>query len=202
MATKNIMVFDLETTGLINSNPYIVSIAYCIYQVGNDYSDATKLSEYYTVVKPHSPDYIFPERSVNVHGITTEYAMKHGVCIKEVISHLHETFDKTPIDMMVAHNIQFDVGVLSIQLNRFDKGGDANGVRLLEKIQNIESFCTMKESVDIVKIQTTSKTGRVYNKYPKLTELYKHFFDEEFSAHNAKYDVDACGRCFLHMKKM
>ena len=191
------MVFDLETTGFLHDKPYIVSIAYDLYDEDNDMA---LVDEYYSVVCPPTSDYVIPEASVQVHGITTEYARLYGVPIQDVISKLHETFDNHTITKIVAHNIKFDVGVLSLQLNRFDKQGDMNGKTLKDKMKNIEAYCTMMASIDMVNLITTSKTGRKYTKYPKLVELYTHLFQgEEFNAHNARDDVKACARCYIWM---
>ena len=192
-----VMIFDLETTGFLESKPYIVSIAYDIYD-----NDMNLLEEYYTVVSPPTPDYEFSEGSVQVHGITTEYARLYGIPIEDVLSKLHKLFDKYIVTKIVAHNIKFDIGVLSLQLNRFDKQGDATGRTLKDKITNIEAYCTMMSSIDMVNLVVKSKTGRTYKKYPKLIELYQHLFpDEEFNAHNARDDVKACSRCYIAMNK-
>ena len=191
------MVFDLETTGFIESNPYIVSIAYELY----DDSLSTLEEEYYTVVAPPSEDYVFPQGSVDVHGITTEYAREHGVDVRLVLNKLHEVFDKHKVTRIVAHNIKFDIGVLSLQMNRFDKG-DSKGRNLKDKMFNIEGYCTMLNTIEMVSIYRTTKTGRKYKKYPKLIELYKHLFgDEEFNAHNARDDVKACVKCYIELMK-
>jgi DNA polymerase III epsilon subunit-like protein len=189
-----IMIFDLETTGFIESKPYIVSIAYDLY----DEKDMTLVDEYYSVVKPPTDTYEIPQESVNVHGITTEYARANGISILVILKQLHEVFDTHSITKIIAHNIKFDIGVLSIQLNRFDCG-DQYGKKLKEKMFNIEGYCTMMNSIEMVNIQVTTKTGRKYKKFPKLIELYKHLFDGEFNAHNARDDVKACSRCYIKM---
>ena len=190
-----VLVLDLETTGLLHSKPYIVSIAYKVF----DHDTQECVHEYYEVVKPHVEGYAFPKESVAVHGITTEYATTHGVTIQSVIEKLHEVFSLFEIRRVIAHNIKFDISVLCLQLHRFDEG-DANGNKLKNKISNIESFCTMEETTQLTKLYRTSASGRTYMKFPKLTELYHFFFNEEFNAHHAKDDVDACARCYFHLK--
>jgi DNA polymerase III epsilon subunit-like protein len=186
------MIFDVETTGFLESKPYIVSIAYNVYKLENNVT--TLMLEKYNVVKPHNDSYQFPKESVNVHKITTEYAKEHGIPIQQVISDLHDLFDCYCIDTIIAHNISFDVGVLSIQLNRYDK----HSTLLTEKIKDIKSYCTMKETTELVNIKRTTKTGRTYTKFPKLIELYQYLFpNETFEEHNAKFDVAACARCYF-----
>tara|TARA_B110000261_G_C12987630_1_gene319023 strand:+ start:314 stop:889 length:576 start_codon:yes stop_codon:yes gene_type:complete len=188
------MVLDLETTGFIESKPYIVSIAYDLY----DESDMSLIDEFYSIVSPPTDDYEIPQASINVHGITTQYARDNGVSIANIIEKLHHDFDKYDITQIVAHNIKFDIGVLSLQLIRFDKG-DANGVKLKYKMYHIEAYCTMMNSIELVNIISITKTGRKFKKYPKLIELYKHLFEETFNAHNARDDVKACARCYIQM---
>jgi DNA polymerase III epsilon subunit-like protein len=189
------MVFDLETTGFIESNPHIVSIAFNLY-----HDDTFELiEEHYSVVKPPTEDYVIPQESVNVHGITTEYARENGVCIKEVLKKLHSIFDTYTITKIVAHNIKFDIGVLSLQMNRYDEP-DSSGKKLKEKLFHIEGYCTMINSIEMLSLYRTTKTGRKYKKYPKLIELYQHLFKgEDFNAHNALDDVRACFRCYKEM---
>lgn len=192
------MIFDVETTGFLKTKPYIVSIAYNVYELETAKELEPKLVlENYDIVKPHDDSYEFPKESVAIHGITTEYAKKNGITIQEVILKLHNVFDTYPIDTIIAHNISFDVGVLSIQLNRYDTHPN----KLKDKIYNIKSFCTMRESTDMVNIQRESAlTGKKYTKFPKLIELYQYLFpNENFKQHDAKCDVDACARCYFQM---
>jgi len=53
----------------------------------------------------------------------------------------------------------------------------------------------------ITNIETTTQSGKKYIKYPKLIELYKHYFNEELTGlHNALIDVFACFRCYYKME--
>ena len=186
------MIFDVETTGFLKSKPYIVSIAYNVYEL--EQNKVTLLLEKYSIVKPPTDTYNFPEESVAIHGITTKYARENGITIQEVISDLHKLFDTYSIDTIIAHNISFDVGALSIQLHRYDD----HPVQLMDKIYNIKSYCTMKETTNMVNIKKENSLGRKYTKYPKLIELYQYLFpNETFEEHNAKCDVDACAKCYF-----
>lgn len=190
------MIFDLETTGLLHSKPYIVSIAYKIYT-----NDDELIHSYYEVVEPPNEDYEFPIESVNVHGITTDYAKIFGISILQVIKDLHDVFKEyKEIDTLIAHNIAFDIPVLELQLYRFDKG-DNDGIMLKDKISHLKTCCTMMASINITNIERKNKYGKTYIKQPKLSELYTHLFNDTFNAHNAKDDVDACARCYIYMKQ-
>ena len=77
---------------------------------------------------------------------------------------------------------------------------DFSGKKLKEKMFYIEGYCTMINSIEMLSLYRTTKTGRKYKKYPKLIELYQHLFKgEDFNAHNALDDVRACFRCYKEM---
>jgi DNA polymerase III epsilon subunit-like protein len=183
------MFLDLETTGLLHSKPYIVSIAYQIYKNDN------YIESFYTEVKPPTTEYVFPQESVNVHGVTTEHAREHGLPIVDVLTHMKETFEAHNTNLIIGHNVKFDIDVLCLQYTRFE-----NNSETMNKIRSCPCFCTMTASTDLLKIKRTTRLGKVYHKYPKLSELYTYFFDESFDAHNSKEDVAACAKCFYHMK--
>jgi DNA polymerase III epsilon subunit-like protein len=187
------MVFDLETTGFIASKPYVVSIAFKIFA-----PDDEMMYEYYQVVEPPYANYEIPLESVKIHGISTEHARIYGISMIEVINTLHHVVDVYEIDTLIAHNIKFDVPVLRLQLERFDKG-DASGIMLCNKIRNIQTFCTMMAGINVTNIYKAGKYG-TFKKQPRLSELYDHLFSDTFNAHNAKDDVDACARCYTYMK--
>lgn len=190
------MIFDLETTGLLQSNPYIVSIALKLFSNETD----ELVYQYYEVVQPPHETYQIPIESVKVHGISTDYARKYGISVFEVLKTLHNVFDTYAIDTIIAHNVKFDISVLGIQLGRFDEG-DVDGVKLKTKMKNVQTFCTMMAGINVTNIYKTSMYGRTYIKQPKLVELYDHLFSDTFNAHNASDDVNACARCYIHMKQ-
>lgn len=191
------LFFDVETTGLLNTKPYIVSIAYNLYEhkpiQDNNLENLSKILEKYHIVKPPTDDFEIPEDSVKIHGISTEQARKEGISIQEVISELHHLFDNNKVTMIVAHNINFDIKVLMLQLDRFDTN---HKISLKRKLFHVEVFCTMKETIEMMNLKRTNSRG-TYKKYPKLEELYSKLFKgEAFNAHNALEDVRACVRCY------
>jgi len=201
------MFFDVETTGLLYSKPYLVSIAYNVYELDDD-NCKQLVHEYYKVIQPPTDDYIFPKESVAVHGITTEYAKETGVPIQEILNDLHTLFDTYTINTIIAHNIEFDIKALSMQMNRYDKKKmrkNPDDIALSEKMYNIKTYCTMKENVEITKLYSVTNTlvgnkRKFPNKfkYPKLVELYDHLFPgETFIQHNAKHDMEACAKCYF-----
>ena len=61
-----------------------------------------------------------------------------------------------------------------------------------------DHYCTMKETTDLCKLP-----GRYGNyKWPKLQELHKHLFGENFvGAHDAMFDIKATMRCYYKLKE-
>ena len=63
------------------------------------------------------------------------------------------------------------------------------------------SFCTMKSGTDVCELTKKYKNGRVYPKYPKLSELHFKLFGElPLNCHNSLYDINITLRCYLFME--
>ena len=181
--------FDTETTGLpadynapiskTDNWPHIIQIAWVVMDESNKVVTKNDF-----VIKPDGFD--IPSSSVDIHGITFDYAMKNGVGIAEVIEKFLK--DLSLCKYVVGHNIKFDQNILSAQLYRMNMNIDWN---------KFNSICTMKSSINFCKI-----TGMYGYKYPKLNELYYKLFHSNFeNAHNAFSDVLATIECFKELKK-
>ena len=69
------------------------------------------------------------------------------------------------------------------------------------KFNNLIEVCTMKTGTDVCKIEKTSPSGEIYYKYPKLSELHQHLFQETpNNLHNSLVDMLVCMRCFYKMR--
>lgn len=182
------LIFDTETTGLpanykaptsdVNNWPRLVQLSWVI-------TDGVERQEFDFIIKPDG--YEIPAHVAEIHGITQERAMAEGRD-REFILNIFRSFVNLA-DQIVAHNLDFDKAIVGAEYyrlfgdNRFEK-------RLAEK----QLFCTMLKSTEMVGIKGTH-AGQ--SKWPKLIELYKHFFNETFDgAHNSLNDTRACERCF------
>jgi DNA polymerase III epsilon subunit-like protein len=173
-----LLIFDTETTGLPLKKlsaekepgnwPHIVSISWVILDsVSNEI-----LSQQNFVVKPIG--WHVPVESTAIHGISHELAEKIGKDLSYVIS----IFLAEEYDLLVAHNIEFDMNVL-VNAIKWDL---QLPLPLFPK-----QICTMKLSKNMCKLQ-----GKYGFKYPKLKELYFHAFQIlpfEARLHNSMYDV-------------
>jgi DNA polymerase-3 subunit alpha len=171
-----ILVFDTETNGLPKKDDFsavrIVSIAF-----------KTDSDEKYFIIKPD-----FEINNSHIHGITYEMATQEGVDFQEAIQYLNSVIDS--VDTLVGHNINFDIGVLLSELYRHQEHV------LVSKIKDKNKYCTMKNSVMVCKIR--DKYGRY--KYPKLGELYSHFFNDTCNFHHALEDTRATYKCYNKLK--
>lgn len=178
----SILVFDCETTGLINYKthkyPHIVQLSWITY---NEYKE----NNY--IIRPEIP---IPVESSNIHKITQEIADKQGIPIQEAIILFLKDFRNANI--IIAHNLSFDLTVLKKECER-------NHISIPTAFKTY--YCTMKNSIDLCRIEmkSTRNPDETYFKYPKLIELFKHLFPEEelSNLHNALVDNIVCLRCYF-----
>ena len=175
-----IVVFDTETTGLPklrgtdakhvrNNWPHIVSISWMVLE--ND----IVIETHSHIIKPNN--WIIPNDSIAIHGITNEIAMKEG----EDLGYVMDKFMYQHYDLLIAHNMEFDENVL-INAIYWDLGR-SNFLQFPHPKR-----CTMRMSKDICKLP-----GKYGYKPPRLSELYKYVFgkDPEMNRlHGSLYDVE------------
>lgn len=200
----SILVFDTETTGLLPKGkslkndvlhlfPHIVQFSYIIYEIKSN--QIIKMRDF--IIKLPSEVTISTE-SIKIHGITNEISQREGVNIENVIDEFIEDFTK--VNMIVAHNISFDLMVLRADIMRMM--GTSDIYTEFEKSLNVSKklYCTMQESIDVCNIKAYYKDGREYVKFPKLSELHEKLFQTiPQNLHNSMNDVIVCLRCFYKM---
>ena len=208
-----IIIFDTETTGLPKSRqslvtdtkewPHIVQFSYIIYD-----TTANKLEKVEDFIIKLAAEIDIPEESSKIHGITKEISNERGVSIKEVIDKF--MVDLSNCNLLIAHNLEFDMNVLIVELIRMNKIArlieDDESMELnnsnYEKITKIEKYCTMKETEKKCNIKAVSKTGKEYTKYPTLGELHYYLFRSyPKNLHNSLNDILICLRCFYMLQK-
>lgn len=188
-----LLIFDTETTGLPKSRkpskegpnnwPHIVSISWVILN-----STTNKVEkEVSHIVKPK--DWVIPEDSVRIHGITQEKAEKEGESLARVLGE----FLAEPYDMIVAHNMEFDYNVLDNAI-RWDLDMAFTEIKK-------PKICTMELSRDICNLRNLFGKPKV----PKLKELYTHAFGSppnESELHNSLYDTKVLTKIIQEFKPL
>jgi len=106
--------------------------------------------------------------------------MKNGKTIEEVIEILYSDLEN--VDIIVAHNIGFDINVILAECHRVGNKG------IIRKISDIPKYCTMENGKLFMKS----------SKRPKLVELYQYLFNKMFEQkHRALSDVEYCADCYF-----
>ena len=140
------------------------------------------------------PDGVKIEPKAAVHGITDERCSREGILMSDALLHFNRL--GTVADVFVAHNISFDKRQLiveSVRLTMSHPFGDTGNWKPV--------FCTMKETTNMCKIAVKSnRTGEIYYKYPKLSELHNHIFGYvPGGLHDSMADILICLRCYLNL---
>jgi hypothetical protein len=64
-----------------------------------------------------------------------------------------------------------------------------------------ETYCTMRNSTEICKIEKINPKGEIYFKFPTLSELHFHLFKKiPKNTHNALIDILICLRCYCKIE--
>lgn len=167
----NAIIFDTETNGL---TPKCSVLSITAIKVDANGEELAVFDRFYYPREPYNMG------AINVNGLnkeTIDYRRKISSATYARYflddTEIEEFFTDTSVGLWIAHNYNFDIKFL----NRY---GITNPGK---------SFCTMLESMDIVKVQWNDYYQNW--KWPKLREacdFFKIQFNEE-EAHSSLYDV-------------
>lgn len=180
------LFFDTETTGLpknykapytnLDNWPRVVQLSWLI----SENSKIIKESD--NIIKVNFP---IPVEASQVHGITNQVSNERGRDLSSVLNEILTDIEMS--DVLVCHNLSFDLAILQSELLRADMNHE-----VAKKM-----FCTMKSAVDYCKLP-----GNYGFKWPRLEELYNICFQEKLeNAHDAMVDVKATFRCFDKLER-
>lgn len=181
-----IIFFDTETTGLpknwkapmkdLDNWPRVIQLAWVVCMNGKVVMEAKYL------IKPDG--WKIPEDKFWIdNGFSQAKSEAEGFPLNDILRFF--LTDHDACDVMVSHNMSFDYNVLGAELIRAGKKGN----------KTLKKICTKESGTDLCEIP-----GNYGYKWPKLQELHKYLFNEEFDgAHDALADVKACMRCFYAM---
>ena len=187
------LIFDTETTGLprdknapltdFDNWPRVVQLAWQVH--GSD-GELIELANH--IIRPEG--FTIPFNAAKVHGITTDFALQHGIPLEEALHHFNESLQK--VSYIAGHNLDFDRSILAVEYLRKNISSS-----LIEKAQL--DTCT---EVTAQLCQLPGGKGGKF-KLPTLEELHRYLFNESFGyAHNAAADVEATARCLLELLRL
>lgn len=176
MDKKYTVLFDTETTGLINPSargldqqPEIIELYMCKIDEGFN-----MIEELDTFLKPKFP---ISKRITEITGID-DNIVKNAPVFVDIYKDL--TKFMTGTDRLVAHNLNFDRNMLANELLRIDK--------VLMFPWPREHVCTVQKSMGIEQRRIS------------LAKLHKYATGKEFNgAHRAKADVMALVRSYHYL---
>ena len=185
-----ILVFDTETTGFPKTkyalpfhksffeNARMIEIAYLLI---DENTKVIHKEASFLINKSYNRS---PITNHHIHGITDKLIEEEGVNITTVFEELYN--DLINVHTIVAHNMDFDIKILLSEIYR----NYSESKNLLGQLYSKNWNCTMKQGLKYMKVK----------KFPKLLELYKHIFNEEWEqSHRAFDDARVCAKCYIEM---
>lgn len=172
-----ITVFDTETTGLKTSSliplekrSKVIELCMLTYDGSID-----KLDESYTIEKLFKVPEPLEPIITKITGLKDSDLINENT-MEGWIPQIREVIERS--DMVVAHNVAYDVAMMNNEFARFGT----------DPIAWPQKKCTVEESEHI-------KGYRL-----KLSQLHEELFGESFEeAHRARPDVEATARCFFKL---
>lgn len=188
-----VLIFDTETTGLPEGKnpsiyetqkwPHIIQLSYIVYD--SETNDIVTLEDDYISI---DDDVIIQPESQKVHNISRELLAHKGISIEQALEKFNKFSDMS--DILVGHNVSFDKRMVMVE-----------GIRNKIRMNLHDTYCTMKNSVELCKIQRFWPNGDMYFKYPTLSELHDELFKKiPKNTHNALIDILICMRCFVKIE--
>ncbi len=187
--SQKLLFFDCETTGLPRIRyfspevaeewPHLVQLAWARYDARGNAEEIRC-----HIVKPEG--FRIPPDSTRIHGITHAHAVRVGRDLAEVLDEFLEAAE-APWTALVAHNFDYDRGVVGSEL-----------VRMRKRLGFLElpGICTMKETTALCGLPRPG--GGL--KWPTLEELHNYCFGFSYDgAHDAANDIGACARAYFKL---
>ena len=169
---RRILVFDVETTGLIPNNdpitkknqpienmPYIIQLSFIVFNL-YDYKLERVFNAYIKIKEPEK----ITKEITDLTGITREKCENYGILIKDALLEFYNEYIQS--DYVIAHNISFDRRMIMFEIERNYVELELKAENILNifnpifcKLKNIENYCTMMSSINICNIIVERKTN-------------------------------------------
>jgi len=199
---SQILFFDTETTNLPQfkkpnhdpSQPKILQLGAILAdesgEVVEEFSTLVQIGD--SPINPYA---------LAAHGISAKKANEEGISPLAAFIKFHEL--ASSCDALACHNFNFDIKLIQItsaQVAPFFVESDAADL-MMSDIEELPYYCTMASTISYCNLPFPS--GRKGKKFPKLEELHRILFEENFEgAHDAMADVRATMRCYFELKKL
>ena len=205
-----ILFFDTETTGIRDwKNPKFLPRVVQIGALLTDEEGKT-ISELNVLLYPEGFDSV-PEAAAAVHGFSFDMISKYGIGRELGLETFFELMDKA--DTIVAHNIEYDLDLLNIEIDYYREHGENQYVpeAWAEVLNSKQQFCTMLNSRDLMKLPLSEAQASFFKdkgidqqyKNPRLQEAHIHFMGYDFEgAHDAMADVRACKDVYFKLHSL
>lgn len=189
---KNVLIIDVETTGLpekrSSSNskdayyPYndvekyrtswIVQASW-VYMEGFD-----NTKDYNELIKSiiRKPKYFSKIPTHKIHGITWQKASEEGTMLSKILNKDGLGDAIKNCDYILGHNILFDLNILRSECYRLNFKKKVE--KLTDIIENDKFFCTSEYGKKVCKIKLPTRRHYMF-KRPKLGELYKFYYKKK-----------------------
>jgi DNA polymerase III epsilon subunit-like protein len=183
-----ILFFDTETTGIPPRGAHweadferfqrIAAIAWRMTE------DGETAGEHSFLIRPSG--WKMPKDAEAINGLSNEKLAAYGYKLKPVLQLFLS--DATRAERIVGHNVHFDISMVKSELLRLAAKPDM----FISILAKEKRYCTMHEA-----------TGLISDKWPKLGEIYRHFFNEELeNAHDPLTDLIACQRVYNELIRL
>lgn len=184
---KQILVFDTETTGIpvwrersdSVDQPHLVQLA----ALRADVDTREIVESMDVIIAPH--DWVIPQVTTDIHGITNDHALEVGISETGAITQFVNMWRKC--GGRIAHNTSFDNRIIRIAMKRWT-------VKSVSDEWNDGQYeCTGQ----------MARTVMGLKKMPKLVEAYQHFFHRDHkNKHTAMGDAIACMEIYFAIKDL
>ena len=172
------LVFDCETTGIKNAR--LVQLAWQLHD-----AKGQLLAHGSDIVRPEG--FEIPLAAEQIHGISTERALREGVDAKQVLEQF--ALIARQAQHVVGHNIVYDLQIMETEQRIHGLSKCLEGLSVRD---------TMKEEEPIAFVAIPTPSGA--HKWPKLNELYEKVFGKAMpKAHDAAFDVAATAAAFFEL---
>lgn len=185
------IVLDVETNGIGGFRPPRQRIMQLAHGVWDETTNLEVKTTFVKGARELSP------RAFEVHGIALDTCETQGLSLAQAIRNLCD--DMESCDMIVGHNIEFDIGCILNQLQEDGLQDEYDRLHLLT--HKLPWMCTMKAGTPICKLPRRAGPGY---KYPTLAELHQKLFGAPPTCrlHDAAADCEVTAKCLDGLKGM